>query len=275
MTENQSKFFATEQVTRQENLDNIKSAFALFGKNVGCSVAFRGKVVLVNMLVNDGESHWDEDSINAYVEMMKSVSDELMEESCLNAEALQIAYAYCTVDIPYVAKRSNDAECVSGVLRQFGYDTVQAYQKHYEEKFSRDEAVITFAFNKSFRSYAHTISSLVECSDTPQPTGDEYSMVSFDPKNLLSSQRTFKHELLHQFGAIDYYYPANLQFKANKHFPDSVMDSGSVVDPLTRYIIGWDEELSDKAKEFLKDIENITKADVDRAKIAEWQSTPI
>ena len=94
MTENQSKFFATEQVTRQENLDNIKSAFALFGKNVGCSVAFRGKVVLVNMLVNDGESHWDEDSINAYVEMMKSVSDELMEEarrviekavySCLN-----------------------------------------------------------------------------------------------------------------------------------------------------------------------------------------------
>ena len=261
------------QTARQANIDGIKNAFALYGKNVGCSVVFRGRIVLVNMLVNDGESHWDEESVNAYVEMLKNVSTELMEESCLNTEALQIAYAYCTVDIPYVAKRSNDAECVSGVLRQFGYDSVQAYQKHYEEKFERDEAVITFAFNKSFRSYAQTITVRGGCSDTPIPEGDEYSMVSFDPSNPMNSQRTFKHELLHQFGAIDYYYPTNLQFKANKHFPDSVMDSGNIVDPLTRYIIGWDEELSDKAKDFLKDIENITAADVDRARTAEWQST--
>ena len=133
--------------------EQIKNVFALRGKNVGCSVKFRGRVVLVAFLINDGESHWDAESQAAFVTGLKQTSTLLMDTSGLGRQDLDIAYAYCQVTVPYPVERRHSSRFVKDVLRQFGYEDVESYQRHYESKFERNEACISFVFNKSFRYY--------------------------------------------------------------------------------------------------------------------------
>lgn len=252
------------------NLENVKEVFALQGKNVGCSVKLRGKVVLITFLINDGESRWDNESEKAAIEMLRSVTTRLMNESKLNKEELQVVYACCQVSLPYVVTRKNSKKCAPDVLRQFGYMTVQEYQQHYESKFSRDETAVTFLFNKDFRSYAHSVDRKSGKIEDENSNGDEYSIVSFDTGNIPCSERTFLHELLHQFGAIDYYYPDVLKFKAEKMLPNSIMNGGEIIDDLTRYLIGWDENPSAVALGFLDAIKFITVEDVEFARRKEF-----
>ena len=243
-------------------LDDVKNVFALHGKNCGCSLQLRGKVVLIAFLVNDGESHWDVASQAALVEVLKSASERLMADSRLGKQDLQIAYAYCQVSVPYVVNRKTSKNCVFDVLRQFGYKSVAAYQKHYEQKFSRDETAVSFVFNKTFRSYAAQITQDAT-TEEPMPIGEEYSMVSFEKNNHTESEKSFLHELMHQFGAVDYYYPEYIKFKAEKFFPGSIMNDGMVIDDLTRFVIGWDDEPTQQAIDFLNAISSVTEADVE------------
>lgn len=246
-------------------LEDVKNVFALHGKNCGCSLQLRGKVVLIAFLVNDGESHWDAASQAALVEVLKSASERLMVDSRLGKQDLQIAYAYCQVSVPYVVNRKTSKNCVFDVLRQFGYKSVSEYQKHYEQKFERDETSVSFVFNKTFRSYATQITNNV-IPEEPMPVGEEYSMVSFEKNNHNESEKSFLHELMHQFGAIDYYYPEYLKFKAEKFFPGSIMNDGMVIDDLTRFVIGWDDKPTQQAVDFLNAISAITEADVEYAR---------
>ena len=220
--------------------------------------------MLIGFLVNDGESEWTDEAQAACAQMLKSASARLMAESRLGVEKLQIAYAFCQVSVPYVVTRQNGETCRQDVLKQFGeYASVQAYQEHYERKFARDEAVISLIFNKPFRSYAYNVS-------TPNSDGDEISMVSFNANDLSASENSFVHELLHQFGAIDYYYPEIMEFKAKKRFPNSVMLSGETVDDFTRFIIGWDETPSAEARAFWEDIKGISETLVEYARKKEF-----
>jgi len=262
---------ADEITTTEEQIpfEQIKDVFALRGKNVGCSVKLRGRVVLVAFLINDGESHWDAQSQKVFADGLKQTANYLMDTSGLGRQDLDIAYAYCQVTVPYTVEKRNSSRFVQDVLRQFGYEDVQSYQKHYESKFARDEACVTFVFNKNFRSYAVTVSS-GENTDAENPIGNEYSIVAFDPKDPTGSQRTFIHELMHQFGAIDFYYPERVKLEAEHYLPGSIMNSGDSIDALTRYVIGWDETLTADAKAFLKAISKISPAEIACAARDQW-----
>lgn len=257
----------------QITIDDVKTLFALHGKNAGCSLKLQGKVVLIAFLINDGESSWDSASEKAVIEMLESASLKLMTDSGLNKKQFQVAYAYCQVSVPYVVNRQTSHSCVFDVLRQFGYENVQDYQRHYEKKFIRDETAISFVFNKDFRSYAHSVDKARTDYETECPNGDEYSMVSFQRGDLAGAERSFLHELMHQFGAIDYYYPEYLKFKAEKLLPGSIMNGGTIIDDLTRYIIGWDEKPSSKAVEFLNEIKSISAEEIEFALRQEWKKT--
>lgn len=90
----------------------------------------------------------------------------------------------------------------------------------------------------------------------PSNWEDEISCVLCD--NGFSST-TFAHEILHQFGAIDYYdiYDnEGISSIADKYLgKDLLMQSGNYgrIDDLTAYIIGWTNYLSNDAKSFLNE----------------------
>jgi len=81
-----------------------------------------------------------------------------------------------------------------------------------------------------------------------------------------SSEKTIIHELLHQFGAPDYYYPKAVKSLADKYFPQSIMTSGTgiVIDSLTSYLIGWSDSIDRNAATVLELTKQITYADIDK-----------
>lgn len=267
----------TGNAAEAEGMDVVKNSHVLHGRNAGCSLKLLGKVVLVTFLICDGECDWDEESEKAAVDMLKRLCKRIELASGKDVKDLSVTYAYCKVKIPYVVSRENRSQFIQDVLVQFGqYKDVDAYQRHYEQKFSRDEACITFLLNKGdrkgqdARSYASQVTSESATDRNPSPSGSEYSIVFFDGDNSASSERAMLHELLHQFGAIDFYYPPALQLEAKCHLPGSIMDSGENIDSLTRYIIGWDDTLAADAQKFLEAISNISPETIERARRSEW-----
>ena len=76
-----------------------------------------------------------------------------------------------------------------------------------------------------------------------------------------SGYNGFQHELLHVFGAKDFYYPKEVEQWATKHFPESIMNSSDEeVDTLTAYLVGWTDTVADNAIAFLKDSIAITES---------------
>lgn len=89
--------------------------------------------------------------------------------------------------------------------------------------------------------------------------------------NRDGEKRTFIHELLHLFGAEDFYYPPVVEKAADKWLPDSIMNEGHTIDALTRVLVGWDTWLSGNAEGFLNDTKGVTEKELDEACAAEWK----
>ena len=87
-------------------------------------------------------------------------------------------------------------------------------------------------------------------------------------------QGTIAHELLHQFGAIDFYFPREIEAIAKKYIGDSIMCNSSVdtVDDLTAYLVGWKDTVSENSYLFLKETMWMSAERFKEAKKSEWKS---
>lgn len=231
--------------------------FALAAKGKGCSGKLYGKVTLVAFLVHDRSSAWKEDDIEKIKSVLKKAAWLIKEKSGLTDNRLKVSYALDDVPVQFRYDGENYEHIVHEVLKQYGFDNAADYQAHYEKKFKKHEAPLIFIINRNFRSFARNVES--------GASGSEYSFVSFND-DTDSCVRTMIHEVLHQFGAIDYYLPETIKQTAEKLFPESVMLRGWEIDDLTRYLIGWDKKLSDKAKQFLDETSVVTAEEIAEAR---------
>ncbi len=91
-----------------------------------------------------------------------------------------------------------------------------------------------------------------------------------------SSPSTVRHELLHLYGAEDFYYHEGVEAAAELHFPNTIMihsgSNGSETDPLTAYLVGWTDEPGEEAQAFLDDIASLTATEVSTAHALDQQS---
>ena len=235
--------------------------FALAAKEKGCSGKLYGKVTLVAFLVHDRNNAWKDADVEKIKSVLKETAQILKEKSGLTDNRLMVSYAFDDVPIQFRFDGENNEQIVREVLKQYGFDNPAEYQAHYEKKFKKDEAPLIFIINRDFRSFARN----VESGKAGSSLGSEYSFVSFND-SARSCVRTMLHEVLHQFGAIDYYLPDTVKKAAEKLFPDSVMLHGWEIDDLTRYIIGWDNNLSETAKAFLNETSGVTQKEISEAR---------
>jgi len=113
---------------------------------------------------------------------------------------------------------------------------------------------IIFLLNEGGRAYA--------CANASE-TYNDY-LICFNNSTVSS----FSHELLHLYGAVDYYYPLAYQEAAQKYFPQSIMfttEEHKEFDGLTAYIIGWTDTLDENARAFLEDTRHIRQEDLENA----------
>lgn len=126
-------------------------------------------------------------------------------------------------------------------------DTVNYLKAHY----NMDEVVIIFALKGTGRSFA-----------LPQTKSK-----GFECAFIYSAENAFRHEILHIFGAKDFYYPQSVWAFVTEVFPDSVMLSSKneKVDEFTAYLIGWAETPDTTAQTFIEKTSDISQKEINEA----------
>ena len=123
---------------------------------------------------------------------------------------------------------------------------LNAVQYHLENEMGVQEAPLVLVLNKSGRSLAY------------QGGNCEYAV-------LYKGTKSFSHELMHLFGAKDYYTSEQIKAVAQNCFGESIMLSSATskeVDDLTAYLIGWTDMLSAAASGFLDATNYLTEQDL-------------
>lgn len=114
-----------------------------------------------------------------------------------------------------------------------------------------------FLLNTDGRAFAHSEYSTEQA---------EYAILFSE-----SDAGTIRHELLHLYGASDYYVHDKVKAAARECFPDSIMlssDAQNRTESLTAYIIGWTDRLDAAAVRFLYLTKDVTAEDIDAAREA-------
>lgn len=247
--------------TAKKDISDYADHFALKGIDKGSSRKLLGNVCIVAFFVHDIKCAWKKEEKAVMKEVLVKVVDEINSQSKLPPKKLSISYAYDDVPVQLKFDADNYYALIPEVLKQYGdYQTVADYSSHYKKKFSKKEVPIVFFFHRDFRSFAH-----MHTAEGEDKSG-ELSFVSYRD-NVSDCVRTLLHELLHQFGAIDYYLPEKVKQVAERVFENSIMNGGMVIDPLTRYIIGWDEEPDDSVFRFLEETKDVTPEEILEARI--------
>ena len=227
----------------------------------GGSKKLVGDVIVNVFFVNDSNSTWTESARNAYKENHYSVLRFLVKSAKKFGVDLSIRSAFGSGTVSMVCNSDNSEKWSREIVEQYGRKSLLEYQKGYKLNFSCDEAPIIFVFNKPFRDYAFSSNSITQQLD-------EFSVVSSP-----FEQRTIMHELLHQFGARDLYFPKDLKELVREMGYSSVMaeDSTCWIDSLTAYLIGWGSEIDSSAVQILDKMKNLTHESYYETVDDEWE----
>lgn len=232
-------------------------------RNIGASKKLRDNVDVLVFYVDDTVSKWDEESKAAFQKaLVKALSHikSAAESRCVNLK-FRIAMCHTSVDFEVDVETDN----VGRLMKKYNKKNATEYQSFYEEKYGVDEAPVILAVNKNMRSFAGETRDFA-------PKRDEYSVIG-KTRNGLFLYSIIAHELLHQFGAQDYYYPQAVADAARKYLPKSIMNDGDVIDSVSQWAIGWrDCFFADReAYLFFEETANITTAVLNEAREAEWK----
>ena len=239
----------------------FKDHIMLGDKMLGASRSLRGRVMMIVFYVSDAESRWSEAEMERCNQTWLSMAAMLEKEAEKSNVPLNLGVAVAPLTVSATCTVHNTKEWIAEALSCYGVRTAGDYQVQYEIQNGQDEAPVMFAFNKSFRCYAQS-------AGRGWAKADEFSVLTSD-----STERTMIHELLHQFGAKDLYYPEDVYEAATAYLPNSIMGtcSGTELDSLTRCLIGWSDRLDENAALFLTLTQHHNERTLCEANIREWQ----
>lgn len=239
---------AAPETTESEVPSEFADHIYLIAKNNGNCKELVGKVNVHVFLINDTVSGWD---YNAQGDLKTSLAEQ---EKLLEADAagygksLDLTFNYTVVEISVLVDTSDtEDDWQEAALAALGLKNVASAQESLASQYGGDSNPIIFAVNKAGRAYANWSS------------GKKSERVTL----FSSSNDSFRHELCHLYGARDFYYPDEAKALANRHIPDSIMNSGEKVDALTAFLIGWDDELDANAYAFLDATKHYTQEYLD------------
>ena len=177
---------------------------------------------------------------------MHKACDWLTKEAARYGADLSFKYRFFTIDTPKDIANDGSYAQIKDFFNSENINMDQL-QKRYEAMSGSDESPFILVFDKTARSFARRQSM----------SGTPYNELSVMFRNIYTSSflwTTIAHELLHQFGAIDYYYPEEVTECAKIYIKDSIMGVGrdDVLDDLTAYIVGIKDTISASTYHFLE-----------------------
>lgn len=221
-----------------------------------------GSVDVIVFFVNDSRSSWTVKAKEKYKASQKEAMQYILKCARAKGVSLSIRNAYVDVTVPINCTTDNYPTWSKTIISKYGSPDIPSYQLKHEAVKHCTEVPILFVFNKPFRSGAIAV-------DWAARMQGELAIISSQ-----ADMHTIVHELLHQFGAADLYYPAELDRLVKAMGYSSIMGSRSMtIDSLTAYLIGWTEEIDASAVQILERTKHFTREYMFAAARSEYGNT--
>lgn len=228
------------------------------GYQLGTNCDLQGDVVVHLFFVNDEESQWDQDTITQITDKQILLGlDYLEKEAARYGVTLNFSVDSHTTGsktgtpIVYEGKISKGKEHTvdipSKIAGQFGYESGGVMYADLQGQVAGQETIWLFLVNKDGVSYARKQYE----GDFYRPTlefgviFERYLNEKYDMDDNTHRAATVAHEILHLYGAIDMYTPADLKKILKPIYPKDIMllDYHNIADmtvgPYTAYSVGW------------------------------------
>lgn len=248
----------TEQIIESNIPSEYRNHVYLSKINAGRCEELVGNVTVTVLVTSDAVSTWTPE---ARAELERSFSEQ---EAMLEADArkygkeLDITYSYIDVTITIEASRMDENYAwEDAVFRAAGFSSKNKAQAELDSQNGADANPIAIVFNKSGRAYARSWQMNFRT---------EFCVI------YSSDMSSFRHELYHLFGAMDFYYPQEVEELANTYLAQSIMCRGDKTDALTAFTVGWDNELDAAPLAFLEATKHLTQSYLDEEKRKQMQS---
>ena len=244
----------TYDLSTGTSITNYNDHLFMQTKGKGNCETLTGKICLMLVFVSDIESTWDSASRAEAESKLCEEMVKMMDYADGFGVDLSIYYGEWDLYLPTDVESYTAYDWQETFVSKVGYDSFHDVQLSLEREWQVASVPLVFVLNKEGRACAYTQSAAA---------GEEFLTV------YSSDYSSFCHEMLHLYGAEDYYYPKTVTDAAKTYFPGSIMLDGSTVDDFTAYIVGWKKTLSDNAKKFLKATAHLTQEDMNEADKAE------
>ena len=206
-----------------------------------------GSVLITVVFTDEPNSFWTDAELADYKLGLDAATAKLCADAAKYGAELNVTFQYLRAKTTFASTMTNFETWSTEAIQSANLGGKDLVIPALKKAHSVKEAPVFFVLNRDGRAFARTQST---------PNGMEYAI-------LHREESDYRHELMHVFGARDYYYPDEAEQLAKKYFPGSIMntaDGEAVVDPLTAYLIGWTDRLSPEAKRFLDETAWITSA---------------
>ena len=209
--------------------------------------------VLCQIVFLNQEIFWAESEKDTFQKQLKDVLAYLEKEAA--SENVPLHFTVTTETLTCTGKAH---ECPPDVdlirAKANNYSSAYEYESKQMRLFGADSVATVFVCHGLlWRAYAHGTYCVVDRKS--------------DPTTIL-------HELLHIYGAQDYYLSSRIRAVAEYTFPRSVMFCPGwdicqeSIDPLTRFLIGWKgSEPGSVARFFLDQTVDITHPEISNARV--------
>lgn len=223
-----------------------KKNIFLNARDQGISGTLTGDVLITTIFVSDKATGWSESEMSAIKSGHKAMTDAIYAEAKAWGVDLELTLEYRTASVTYDLATASHNDWYQSALKSAGLSANASVD--LEKSRGVKEAPVLFYLDLTGRAFAAPM--------TGKSARTEYAVFY----NGDSGASSYRHELYHLFGAKDYYYPDAVATLGKKYFPNSTMLTGkdAVTDSLTAYLIGWTDQLDEKAKTFLQETNWIT-----------------
>jgi hypothetical protein len=227
---------------------------------VGSASAIRGRCLLINVFISDGESEWNDKDVEETLGKVRAAAEFISRfaaEYGGDAEFI-VSSAAASPRLSTAEKLPDSPEGFVRIDLLFGttvFGSLQNYIQEYYDLGVYDNYCVLLHLNKPGRSYA------LEC-DTDDFDWESYSCEravfyrSEDKKyEYYCSEATYAHELLHLFGAADLYGENVAQEVSDllaHYYPNDIMSAvGNDIElygisPFTAYLTGITDALHEQ-----------------------------
>ena len=214
--------------------------------NRGMCKKMTGCVQVLGVFVDVGNETWTEDEKQDKKSELQRAAQQLESQAASYGQELSFSIEYSnalTENHPHNQDSRKWAEnCLLGNMD---------FRRKAEKLKGKENRLTIFMIASSGRSVA---------SRDGAQYPEEFALTYDD-----DVAENYMHEMLHLFGAMDYYYPDAYKAAAKKYFPDSIMylaQKGNRVDSLTAHLIGWTNKLSPEAAAFVEETKHVTQEDI-------------